>query len=116
MADRVNAAPTIAGMHRRVVSLLLAFSFVLASCGASTEGKLGVELFQVTCAACHSADLSGGFGPPIGAGSNAALNLSDDQIGNTIRVGPGRMPSFAELSDEQIASLVEFLRWMQDGS
>jgi mono/diheme cytochrome c family protein len=102
-------------MRLRAYPLLLSFLLVLASCGASTEGKFGVELFQLTCASCHSGDLSGGFGPPIGAGSNAALNLTDEQIGNTIRVGPGAMPSFSELSDDQIDSLVEFLRWMQEG-
>jgi mono/diheme cytochrome c family protein len=102
-------------MHRRVLSLLLVFSFVLAACGNSIEGKYGVDLYQASCATCHAGNLSGGFGPPLGINSNSALNLTDEQIGNTIRVGPGAMPAFSQLDDEQIASLVEFLRWMQQG-
>jgi len=102
-------------MHRRVSSLLLVFLFVLSSCGSSIEGKYGVDLYQASCATCHASDLSGGFGPPLGINSNSALNLTDEQVGNSIRVGPGAMPAFSQLDDEQIASLVEFLRWMQEG-
>lgn len=102
-------------MHRRLVLLALLVAMVGSSCGVSTEGKFGQELFQVTCATCHSRNLGGGIGPAIGPQSNAATALSDEQIGNTIRIGPGRMPSFKQLSDDQIDSLITYIRSVQGG-
>ena len=102
-------------MHRRLVLLALLVVMVGSSCGVSTEGKFGQELFQVTCATCHSRNLGGGIGPAIGPQSNAATALSDEQIGNTIRIGPGRMPSFKQRSDDQIDSLTTYIRSVQGG-
>jgi len=84
------------------------------------EGKSGEELYQVSCAGCHGADLSGSggvaVGPDIGPGSNSDLNLSDEQIAGVIAVGPGSMPSFGRsITTEQISSLVAYIRSVQDG-
>ena len=102
---------------RIVVALLLA-AVVAAGCGESLEGKLGGELYEAGCARCHASDGSGGVGPSIGEpDSNAALELTDEQIVGTIRVGPGRMPSFDRLDDDQVESLVVYLRSLQaDGT
>jgi mono/diheme cytochrome c family protein len=55
-------------------------------------------------------------GPDIGPGSNADVTLTDDQIAAVITVGPGSMPSFGNsLTEEQIASLVAYIRAVQDG-
>ena len=87
-----------------------------AGCGESLEGKFGVDLFEAACARCHDTDGSGGIGPAIGtAGSNAAENLTDEMIRGVIRVGPGRMPSFDRLTEEQVESLVVLLRSLQRG-
>jgi mono/diheme cytochrome c family protein len=101
---------------RLVLASLLAV-LAVAGCGESLEGKLGADLFRAGCARCHDDDGSGGIGPPIGAPeSEAALDLTDEMIRGVIRVGPGRMPSFDRLTDEQVDSLVTFLRELQTGN
>ncbi len=81
---------------------------VLAGCG-STEGLSGADLYARSCASCHGGEGGGAVGPALDGGS-AAADLTDDQIGAVIRVGPGTMPSFDRLTDAQIASLVAFIR------
>lgn len=76
----------------------------------------GQEIFQQVCANCHGEDLSGGIGPPIGAGSNAA-EQDDEFLVFTITRGRGPMPSFdSTLTDEQIARVVDYLREKQSDS
>ena len=100
-------------MHRlRAASAAIAFSVVLAACGGPTEGLFGQELYERSCAACHARDGSGGSGPALGAGSNA-VSLTDEQLAGAITVGPGTMPSFDRLDDEQIDSLVIYIRQLQ---
>ncbi len=99
-------------MHIRIAAIIL-LAIVVAGCGSETANVYGGELFSITCAHCHGSDLGGGVGPPLGAGSNAA-SLTDEQIAGVIRVGPGAMPSFDRtLSDEQITSLVTYVRSRQ---
>jgi mono/diheme cytochrome c family protein len=94
----------------------LALSMALTACTDPFQGKSGQQLFDQACAHCHGRDLSGGTGPDIGPGSDADLGLSDDQITGVIEVGPGSMPGYGDrLSDEQIDSLVVYLRSVQRG-
>ncbi len=94
-----------------VVVMLMA---MLAGCGRETSNVYGGDLFAITCARCHGSDLGGGIGPSLGVGSNAA-SLTEEQIEGVIRVGPGAMQSFDRtLSDEQIASLVTYIRSQQN--
>lgn len=95
---------------RELLAGLALLTLVVAGCGGSDEYLVGGELYERSCAACHATDGSGGIGPEIDAGSNTHLNLSDDQIVGVIAVGPGNMPGFSRLSDEQVASLVLFVR------
>ncbi len=83
---------------------------VLGGCSVTDEYLLGDDLYERSCAVCHSGDGSGGIGLDIGTGSNTHLNLSDDQIAGVIRVGPGNMPGFSRLSDEQVESLIQYVR------
>ncbi|HSJ28552.1 MAG TPA: cytochrome c [Acidimicrobiia bacterium] len=99
-------------MRRALVWCLLVF---LAACsGAPAEDATGREIFGQLCASCHDRDLSGGIGPPLGAGS-PAVDLSDDLLSATIRQGKGsRMPAFSRtLSDAQIDRLIGFIREQQ---
>ena len=102
---------------RRLSASIAVAALVISACGGSTEGKLGVELFEGTCATCHRPDGSGaGSFPAINAGSKAA-GFTDEQIAGVIRAGPGAMPSFQKkLTEEQIESLVSFLRQLPGGS
>jgi len=95
-----------------VIAAIALLAISLSGCG-SDEQLLGKDLFDHSCAVCHSVDGSGGFGVDIGPGSNAALNLTDEQIAGVIRVGPGSMPGFGRLSDEQVASLVQYVRSLE---
>lgn len=99
-------------MQRRWVALLIALATMLSACAGTTEGLVGAELYDRSCAACHGGDGGGGSGPALGPGSNA-VQLSDDQIAGAIRVGPGTMPSFDRLTDEQVDSLVAHIRDLQ---
>ena len=91
--------------------------FILSACGDSSEGKFGIELYENACQRCHGSDGGGRGGfPAINVGSNAAA-LSNEQIEGVIRAGPGVMPSFrSELTGEQVASLVLFVRELQRDS
>ncbi len=97
---------------RRFRLTVACLAVVLAACGGSTEGLFGGELYNRSCASCHARDGSGGAGPAVGVGSNS-VQLSDEQIAGAIVVGPGTMPSFDRLSDEQVDSLVTYIRTLQ---
>lgn len=100
---------------KRLAVIVLA-AVLVAGCTDPFEGKFGEELYREGCAHCHGVDLSGGTGPNIGPGSNADIGLSDQQIADVIRVGPGSMPPFRHrLTDAQIDSLVEYQRIVQRG-
>lgn len=83
---------------------------LLGACGGSDEELFGADLYERSCAACHGADGSGAIGLAIDAGTNTDLNLSDEQIGGVITVGPGNMPGFSRLSPAQVESLVQYTR------
>lgn len=73
----------------------------------------GQEVFAQVCARCHGADLAGGVGPALGAGSNAA-SQPDEFLTATVTNGRGRMPSFAQtLTPEQIERVVGYVRQVQ---
>lgn len=98
-----------------VTAVVLVLSLVAAACADPTEGKLGAELYDATCAHCHGTDLSGGIGPALGPASPSS-GLSDAQIGGAISVGPGSMPAYGRrLTNEQIESLVLYIRLVQAG-
>ena len=82
----------------------------------SSAGDLakGGVLYRASCAACHSAAgiggaLSyGGYAPPL-------TEAEPKQIAAAVRVGPGNMPLFGPetLSDEEVASVVRYVRFLQ---
>jgi mono/diheme cytochrome c family protein len=93
-----------------------ALALVLAATGCSFGGPApdatGEEIYAGLCARCHSGDLSGGVGPALGPGSNAASE-TDDFLEFTISNGRGRMPSFPSLTEEQLDRLVSYIREVQ---
>ena len=105
---------TVSMRSRRMALLVAGAVLVLAACGGSTEGLFGKALYDQSCASCHGSEGEGGSGPPVGPGSNA-VTLTDLQLDAVIRVGPGAMPGFPRLTDEQVESLVEYLRELQGG-
>jgi len=70
------------------------------------------QLFDRLCAVCHQKDLSGGFGPSLLEGE-WKHGSSDAEILHTIKEGNlelGMLPWKNTLTDEQIRSLVIFIR------
>ncbi|HLT97010.1 MAG TPA: cytochrome c [Acidimicrobiia bacterium] len=96
------------------ICAVLALVALLSACGGPDVDATGREIFNDICARCHAADLSGGVGPALGPGSNAA-SQDDEYLRTTIRDGRGRMPSFRQtLSTEQIDRVVEYVRSVQE--
>jgi mono/diheme cytochrome c family protein len=86
---------------------------VLAGCSGVPADATGPDIYSLSCARCHGSELEGGVGPPLGAGS-AAAEKTDDHLVTTISRGAGRMPSFSgALTEDQIVSVVAFLRERQ---
>jgi ubiquinol-cytochrome c reductase cytochrome c subunit len=77
-------------------------------------GKItdGGELFRLQCAACHSSTGEGGALEHREAPTTHPAN--ERQIAEAVRVGPGLMPAFgnAALTDEQLASVVTYVRYL----
>ena len=73
----------------------------------------GARLYQLNCAACHVAS---GSGAAIGGGRNAPdlMEATATEIGEAIRVGPGAMPRFATLSDQDVDDIAAYIGNMQD--
>jgi len=73
----------------------------------------GAQVFDTICARCHGKDLSGGIGPSLGPGSEAAA-MTDEFYRFTIIHGFGRMPSFrSSLTDGQIERVIDYIRQQQ---
>jgi mono/diheme cytochrome c family protein len=98
------------------LAVLVVAALVLSACsvGGPPEDASGEEIYTELCARCHGADLSGGVGPALGPGSNAAAE-TDEFLVFTIENGRGRMPSFSSsLNEEQVDRLVAYMRQVQD--
>jgi mono/diheme cytochrome c family protein len=103
-------------VRQSIAVLLLATATLvgIASCAARPAlDATGEEIYIQLCARCHGEDLSGGLGPALGAGSNAA-EQDDAFLELTITRGRGRMPSFGgTLTDEQLQRLIDYIRSQQ---
>ncbi|MDH5423739.1 MAG: c-type cytochrome [Gammaproteobacteria bacterium] len=71
----------------------------------------GQQLFENNCSVCHGTKGGGGVGIPLALPS-FINSVSDNYLRKTIRYGrPGRvMPSFNNLSDDEILSIVNYMR------
>jgi len=84
--------------------------FISAGCSGPAVDVFGADLYSSSCAHCHGSDLAGGIGPALGPDSNAAT-LTDQQVVDVIRIGPGAMTSFGNrFTEAQLDSLVDYLR------
>lgn len=71
---------------------------------------VGAVLYETNCQGCHGVSGEGGLGVALNDGLLATL--SDERIAEVIRDGlPPGMPGFsASLTEDEIASLIDFLR------
>jgi ubiquinol-cytochrome c reductase cytochrome c subunit len=75
----------------------------------------GRAIFAANCLACHGA---GGQGASVGGGAIApsVLRATEREIAEAVRIGPGAMPPFGELTvtDEDLASLLRYVQELRD--
>ena len=87
----------------------------------SASVNRGRVQFQINCAVCHGplgmangpATKYGMAGIAIGAGSNAALNLTDGYIFVMMRNGRGLMPTYNRIEEMDRWDIVNYLRSIQ---
>jgi len=103
-------------------SRLLLFVALLATAGCEmfTSRSPGEKLWRERCADCHGLDAQGNT--PRYMGENFA-DLTDDSwrtggddytISDVIRRGVfGKMPANSDLTDEQVAEIVAWLRYLR---
>lgn len=72
-------------------------------------GSPGESTYQNQCGYCHGSNRAGSP-PSIPSLVGIDKRLTDQQIQDTIHQGRGRMPAFANLSDDQVAALIRFLK------
>jgi ubiquinol-cytochrome c reductase cytochrome c subunit len=75
----------------------------------------GSHIFRMYCATCHRTAVHGGVLAFAGRNAPDLTDKSAALIAGAIREGPGTMPSFPPtvLSDEQLASTVDYVRFVQ---
>lgn len=100
-------------MYQKIIAAVFAITLGIEAVAAET----GVRLFNQHCASCHGVSGEGGQGLPLSAPS-VVRSMTDDYIRKTIRYGrPGRvMPAFEQLSDEDVDSLVSYIRGWGDSA
>jgi quinoprotein glucose dehydrogenase len=74
-----------------------------------TPEEQGRSIFAANCSLCHGTH---GEGKPPGIPSLVGVTskLSDDEIQSVVQHGRGPMPSFSQLSAQEIASLLAYLK------
>lgn len=82
---------------------------------ATGDANQGIKLFQQNCAVCHSTGTKRVVGPGLkGLYSKKKLPngepVNDTNVANWIRTGGGGMPGFPQLSDQQRADIVAYLK------
>jgi len=68
----------------------------------------GRSLFEANCSLCHGSDRRG-KPPAIPSLVDVHDRLADDEIAKVVRYGKGPMPSFSNLGDADVKSLIAYL-------
>ncbi len=107
--SRILTADQIRDVSRYVTSDLAVIPLVHGNIGD------GGKLFRTYCATCHRTAVRGGVLAFAGRNAPALTDKSAALIAGAIRWGPGTMPKFpaSVLSDEQLASTVDYVRFVQ---
>jgi glucose dehydrogenase len=75
---------------------------------STVGGTPGAQVYQTQCAVCHGMDLSGAP-PAFPSLVKVDQRLTAQKITDAIRHGAGRMPSFPNIDEKKLASLLEYL-------
>lgn len=95
-----------------LITMTMISTMSIAQTGDASDADLsGQLLFQKNCAVCHGNEGAGGVGVPLNM-KDFLTTTSNKYLQKTIRMGrPGRiMPAFGNLSDKQIASIIQHIR------
>lgn len=76
---------------------------------AGKAGSPGERVYREQCAICHGIDRAGSP-PAFPSLVGVVTKLGEAKVRQTIRQGTGRMPSFPNVDDEGLVSLISFLR------
>jgi ubiquinol-cytochrome c reductase cytochrome c subunit len=73
----------------------------------------GARQFRLNCAACHVAS---GAGAAIGTGGIAPslMESTPTQVGEAVLVGPGAMPTFGAMTDQDLDDLAAYVEQLQE--
>ena len=96
-------------LHARSTALASRPAYQPTNIGPRVSVQHGAEIYQAKCSLCHGADYKGvapGFPSLLGVTNR----LSDAQIFMQIRNGKGRMLAFPDLSDDDLHSLLLYLK------
>lgn len=74
----------------------------------NASGNSGRRLYLTNCANCHRDDM-GGAPPQIPALTNLQVRMNTQQVSAIVRSGAGRMPSFPNLRQEDVAAIAQFI-------
>jgi len=75
---------------------------------ASGDPDAGAELYAFECASCHGVSGEGSAaGTPL---AGELQSMTDDKIWWVVVYGADGMPSYPELTDEDIGDLIAFMR------
>jgi mono/diheme cytochrome c family protein len=106
-------------MKMPVGRTLALFAFATVTAHVAIADVAATKIYAEQCAMCHGPD--GKARTAMGKTLNMkdwsdgkTLNgMSDTDVGTEIHVGKQSMPGFAQLSNEQIKALVEYIRSFQ---
>ena len=76
---------------------------------AEHGGSPGAQVYQSQCAMCHGPDRAGAP-PAFPSLVDVLKRLSVQQVTDNVKKGNGRMPSFPNIDDAHLNTLIEFLR------
>ena len=73
----------------------------------------GASLYRLNCAACHVAS---GAGAAIGTGGTAPslMESTPTQVGEAVLIGPGAMPVFGAMTDQNLDDLAAYVVQLQE--
>ena len=99
--------PSISYKHGLVAAAFAVLAVVPATIAQEPSAEAGRALYVATCSGCHAEGGEGGYGPPLV--SNNFVASPANMIGQILNPRE-LMPSFRHLSDEDIATIVNFVR------
>ena len=76
--------------------------------GATSAPDPGAAAYAKHCSVCHGAQRQGNL-PVFPSLIGITQRMSDTQIANLVHTGKGQMPSFANIQDGELTSLLHFL-------